>query len=286
MPQDNAPDHINDRITVFRSILEPLAKATVGAVAVCYGIGLLIKNLYLAGWSVEAVKFVYVDYALSGALFLLLGLLGISFWSLFVFTLRKFNVTRLRQANRDERGAFLRLCVKATLLLLVEFLFLGTIIATMCSHRIGSVRYCLSLLLVTGWPAGYFIVKKFIAELLQSFASGRKVPGDVGMRLFLNLVLFVFIILSYVRVIYPSISQAYGGGEHLQIKLRVTKDGTETLEDAGFKAEPSRPHLFSAEAISQDDMSLTLVAPRVKSGVKAAVQIRRDQVVSVLTSMQ
>src|SRR5260221_3322235 len=157
MPQDNAPDHINDRITVFRSILEPLAKATVGAVAVCYGIGLLIKNLYLAGWSVEAVKFVYVDYALSGALFLLLGLLGISFWSLFVFTLRKFNVTRLRQANRDERGAFLRLCVKATLLLLVEFLFLGTIIATMCSHRIGSVRYCLSLLLVTGWPAGYFI---------------------------------------------------------------------------------------------------------------------------------
>jgi hypothetical protein len=82
MPSDSRFPDAGERLASLHSTLEPLAKGTVAAVAICYALGLLIKNIYLATWSTSVGNLLDSEYVLCGALFVFLFLLATTFWNL------------------------------------------------------------------------------------------------------------------------------------------------------------------------------------------------------------
>jgi hypothetical protein len=157
------------------------------------------------------------------------------------------------------------------------------ILSFICSDALGSVNFFLTLFFVVGLPAVYFFARQGIVEMWVRFATGQTVTGDAGMKLFFRVVLLLTGLCIYVSLIFPNVVQAYGGGKHIRVEIRASDEGAKTLQDVGFVPKGTTSHLFVAELISRDDEYLTLVARTTKSGARAAVQVRRDQVTSLVT---
>jgi hypothetical protein len=263
--------------------LEAIAKGSVAAVAICYALGLVIKNIYLALWSTFSAKLIEVEYVLSGALFILLCLLGISFWSVTSGVRRRVRLRRNKMLYAG--GALARSIARLTTLAVfalgvsVIVFFLSVIANGILAPRTYVIA-CAAILIL---PALAILARQPIGEIWALAVLGRDVTGQAQMRLFFTAAPLVLALVLHAIVIYPNVSPAYGGGRHSFVQLYMNETGAKILRAISFSSDPSDPRLFEAELIFEDDNYLTLVARNSRTADRTAVRVRRDQVESIIT---
>jgi small-conductance mechanosensitive channel len=293
MPSDASMPDVAARVKLLYAILEPFAKGCVAAAALCYALGLLVKNLYLSQWATFSANLIQVEYVMSGALFILVVLMGLAVWSCSLGMIRRAKRTR----NRDITEGYSRVTRRARLKMagvvlgggLGVAVFLGFIYDIDVSRMAGHARaadyidYVLGLAVtLIAFPGLVFLAWKPIGDMWHDFSTGQNfVPGEAAMRFFFRSALLLAVVLLYVHVIYPRVSPVYGGGKLTPIQLRVTDDGSKVLHGMGFKPTDSEGHMFDAKLIFEDGTYFVLASP--VPGERNAVRIHRDKVTSIVT---
>ena len=271
------------RVAALAKNVETIAKGGVAIVAICYALGLLIKNIYLASWSTFSAKFVEVEYVLTGALFALLVLLGVGYASFTVGVLRSVRVSRAKEAYRGQQQARFKERLKILLIVLTGLALVIGILRVISDNVLDLTEYVLALTGIFIVPGIAVLTRESIATIWHHYALRRDVPGQLGMFFFVAAALLMGILVLHSFVIYPSVAPAYGGGRHARVHLYMNEEGTRMLRQMGFVPNPNEPQIFSAELIVEDDTYLTVAAPRKQRGDRSAVRIRRDQVDLILT---
>jgi len=264
------------------ALLESIGKAGVAGVAICYALGLLIKNMYLALWSTFSTKLIEAEYVLTGALFVMIFLLGISFWTVFLGTIRRVRLRRNRAMALNPSAARWRarigVIVVFTLLLSLVIAGLSIISDGFLALRMSALA-CVGILLL---PAAVVLARESIAETWHEAVLKRDVAGQRQAGwFFVALAIFVAVVI-HAFVIYPNVSPAFGGGRHEPVSVYVKPDVAKLLREMKFTADASDSNLFAAEVIFEDDEYVALVASDAAPS-RTAVRLKRDQVQSIIT---
>ena len=272
MPSESGAPESSTRLTPW---IEPVAKGTAVVVAACYAIGFLIKNFYLARWSTFSAKFLEVEYALSGALFLVVALISIVFAWVGRSVVRSARV--VQNSHRYALGGRLKAYVRTLVVLATDTGIVAAILAAIYREPFGSRDYLLAILVFAGLPLMIVFAWKDIAQFWHDYVQGRPAMSFVAAGILLGAMAF------HAYFIYPHVPPVYGGGKHITIKLRATDTGAQILQDVGFRSERSHSHVFVVDLIAEDESYLTLVAPRTNEISRSAIRMRRDDVSSIVT---
>jgi|ERR1044071_1551010 hypothetical protein len=289
---DTAVSDLESRAKSFYAIAEPLAKTCVAAAALCYGVGVLVKNLYLAQWATFSASLLQAEYVLAGALFMFIVLLGVTFWSCTFGIRQRAKLERNQQAatnySRLTRKLRLKTVRVAILGSLGVAIFLGFVYDLDLSDIRGSKRlgdYGIALAIVfLLFPSLLFYAWRPVGDVWKNRALGRATPpGETAMKLFFRSTLLLAVLVVYVRAMYPRIPPVYGGGKRVSVQVRLTEDGIRLLRSSGISTVSKDPRLLDAELIFESD-SFLMVLLRTNTDMRPlAMRIRHDQVISIAT---
>jgi hypothetical protein len=172
---------------------------------------------------------------------------------------------------------------KASIWVLFGVALVAIVLASICRRPFRLGEYLLALAVLLVLPGAVMIGWREVAGEVRHLLLQPDVRGKEAIRIFGRAVWLAVALVMYVKVIYPIVPQAYGGGNHTHIQICATDEGAKMLRDVGFAPEPAQPHIFSAELICEDAQYLTVVAPSTTLRERAAVRLRRDQVMSMTT---
>jgi len=294
MADDLREPAVTAQVKSWYTILEPVAKGCVAAAALCYALGLMVKNLYLAQWATFSASLLQVEYVLSGALFIFIMLLGLTFWSCSLGIRQRVRLERNQRAARmadydriNRKGRW-----KTTIVVVLGgagvAIFLGFVYDLSVADIYGSKRVIdyLGALVVTFlvFPALLFFAWRPIGDVWHNRALGRPVPpGETAMKVVFRSTLLLAVILIYVRVIYPKVSPVYGGGRQTAIQLRLSEEGARILRGNRVPPVNGDDRTFEAELVFEDGTYFMLLVHPKNDPRPLAIRIRRDQVSSIVT---
>jgi hypothetical protein len=283
MPDEQPGVTIETRLPKILLWIDLIAKISIGVIAVCYAAGLLIKNIYLAGWSTFTPRLIQAEYVLSGALFLLSFLLGVAFWLAVSVSMRQIRIRRNRQRQANVNAGRWIARVWMLVAFAVALAGVGLVIAAMSRNGVEATSDALAALSIIVPPGIVIFARSAFADIWEQLLRGReKVTGSTQARWFFVALPFLAALGLHATFVYPHVSPAYGGGRHVPVLVRVRPDGEPILREMSFLADRSDNRLFSGEIIAEDDTYVTLTTQNTRRP-RAAVRLRRDYIESIVT---
>lgn len=271
-------------------IIRMLPALVIGMSSVCFILGLLIVNFYLASFGIYSYEFIRTEYILTGGVFALLvgqAAVGIYYSQLF-YTSRVARYFQTKKPGRYKRIFFLIVFVAALVFIEVSSIQLISLNEFHLNTRdswIGLVALYVTAILIMGF---YNKLTRYlqvdIAQAVISLPESRSEKGLIdpltvfGDTPFLKFTTYLVMIFAttglYALSVYPYIQGSYGGGVKDHEILIPTARGLEVCKQLSLPINGTA--VGPLEVLTESDKEIVVLVPNELSTNKIAVRINKN----------
>lgn len=279
----------NPSLEVLKNIVEVVGKLSLGLLAICYVIGLVVVNLHLSNFGIYSLSIFRLVYVTAGLWTLLPLLVSLVYGFLLIAVAVIFSPTLREQVSHRFPLAVDKYEDRITRWVLL----FGLLVPIGCSFfALNLLRKMLRISapasLSSSWfPAIAILTSVFIGATLIIILTAKSfTPARMGGIMYSGIcaaIAFVGYVVIFAVTTYGSIPSALGGGGAKEVQFIVSADEQfkTSLINAGVKFQPDSHmtenvrYLFATE-------SEYIILVKSHEGKDVAVTIRSDDVKAIL----